>query len=36
MYRTVESPIGIVLVKDVVSASPENSSVRIVHPVGRC
>ena len=34
MYCAVESPIGIVLVKDVVSAFPENSTVRIVHPVG--
>ena len=33
MDRAVESPIGIVLVEDVVSALPENGSVRIVHPV---
>ena len=35
MDRAMKSSIGIVLVKDVVSALPENGSVRIVHPVDR-
>ena len=34
MYCAVESPIRIVLVKDVVSAFPEDGSIRIIHPVG--